>query len=157
MPILINLYQVFEDKWIRLDDMEPVGDAARVIVSVARLHADWERFERAGLLLGVELEASDRVADIEALLARLQLVVLNFDAFVDGRAFSQARLLRERFSFQGNIRAQGEVLRDQLSFMQRCGVSQFCLADCEDADLALSAFTDISKNYQPDLRQASLR
>jgi uncharacterized protein (DUF934 family) len=152
MPILINLYQVLKDKWIRLDDMEPVGDAERVIVSMARLRADRDRFERAGLLLGVELAVTDRVADIEVSLTRLQLVVLNFDAFSDGRAFSQARLLRERFSFQGNIRAQGEVLRDQLSFMQRCGVSQFCLADCEDTDLALSAFTDISKYYQPELK-----
>jgi uncharacterized protein (DUF934 family) len=152
MPILINLYQVLKDKWIRLDDMEPVGDAERVIVSMARLRADRDRFERAGLLLGVELAVTDRVADIEVSLTRLQLVVLNFDAFSDGRAFSQARLLRERFSFQGNIRAQGEVLRDQLSFMQRCGVSQFCLADSEDTDLALSAFTDISKYYQPELK-----
>jgi uncharacterized protein (DUF934 family) len=99
MPILINLYQVLKDKWIRLDDMEPVGDAERVIVSMARLRADWDRFERAGLLLGVELAVTDRVADIEVSLTRLQLVVLNFDAFSDGRAFSQARLLRERFSF----------------------------------------------------------
>ena len=152
MPILINRYQVLKDKWIRLDDMEPVGDAERVIVSMARLRADRDRFERAGLLLGVELAVTDRVADIEVSLTRLQLVVLNFDAFSDGRAFSQARLLRERFSFQGNIRAQGEVLRDQLSFMQRCGVSQFCLADSEDTNLALSAFTDISKNYQPELK-----
>lgn len=152
MPTLINVYQALEDKWIRLDDIEPIGDAERVIVSVARLGADCDRFERAGLLLGVELAVTDRVADIEALLPRLKLVVLNFDAFADGRAFSQARLLRERFSFQGDIRAQGEVLRDQLSFMQRCGVSQFRLADCEDADLALSAFTDISENYQSELK-----
>jgi uncharacterized protein (DUF934 family) len=151
MPILINLHEVLEDKWIRLDDIEPIGDAARIIVSVARLRADWEQFKPAGLALGVELEATDRVADIEALLARLQLVILNFTAFVDGRAFSQARLLRERFSFQGDIRAQGEVLRDQLSFMQRCGVSQFCLTDSEDVDLALNAFTDISKSYQSEL------
>jgi len=152
MPILIDLYQVLEDKWIRLDNMEPIGDAERVIVSVARLGADRDLFERSGLLLGVELAVTDRVAEIEALLPRLKLVVLNFDAFADGRGFSQARLLRERFSFQGDIRAQGEVLRDQLSFMQRCGISQFRLADCEDADLALSAFTDISENYQPELR-----
>ena len=74
------------------------------------------------------------------------------ESFADGRAFSQARLLRERFSFQGDIHAQGEVLRDQLSFMQRCGVSQFRLAEREDTELALSAFADISKNYQPELK-----
>jgi uncharacterized protein (DUF934 family) len=152
MPVVINLFEIIDDKWIKLDDMEPIGNAAWVIVNVARLRADWERFEPTGLSLGVELDVTDLVADIEVMLPRLELVVLNFAAFADGRAFSQARLLRERFSFQGEIRAQGEVLRDQLSFMQRCGISQFRLADSEDADMALSAFTDISNSYQPELR-----
>ena len=155
MPCVINLCEIIEDKWYKLDAMEPIGDAARVIVSLERMRADWDQLGRAGCLLGVELEVTDLVTDIEAVLPRLELVVLNFDAFVDGRAFSQARLLRERFAFQGDIRAQGEVLRDQLSFMQRCGISQFCLADSEDADLALNAFTDISKNYQPELGQVT--
>jgi uncharacterized protein (DUF934 family) len=154
MPVVINPCEIIEDKWHRLDDMEPVRNSARVIVSLKRLRTDWDRLERAGCLLGVELEATDRVADIEVMLPRLELVALNFAAFADGRAYSQARLLRERLSFQGDIRAQGEVLRDQLAFMQRCGINQFCLAGSEDADLALSAFTDISKTYQPELRQA---
>lgn len=154
MPIVIKPCEIIEDKWHRLGDMEAIRKTAWVIVSLKRLRTDWDQLERAGCLLGVELEATDMVADIEAMLPRLELVVLNFAAFADGRAYSQARLLRERFSFQGDIRAQGEVLRDQLAFMQRCGISQFRLADSEDVDLALSAFTDISKTYQPELRQA---
>lgn len=159
MPVLINLHEIIEDKWHRFDDEEPVRHAEQIIVSLDRLRTDWDQLERSEYLLGVELEVTASVAEIEALLPRLQLVVLKFDAFADGRAFSQARLLRERFFFRGDIRAQGEVLRDQLSFMQRCGINQFYLADSEDTNLALSAFTDISNNYQPELthKQASLR
>jgi hypothetical protein len=69
-----------------------------------------------------------------------------------GRLRADWDLLRERYVFKGDIRAQGEVLRDQLSFMQRCGINQFRLADDEDVVQALSVFTDISQNYQPALK-----
>ena len=69
---------------------------------------------------------------------------LNFLSFADGRAFSQARLLRERYDYRGDIRAHGEVLRDQLSFMQRCGINQFNLAEGEDLELALAALSTTS-------------
>ena len=59
---------------------------------------------------------------------------LTFPAFTDGRAFSQARLLRQRFGYKGEIRATGNVLRDQYAFMQRCGFDAFEVA--EDTDLA---------------------
>ncbi len=73
-----------------------------------------------------------------------------------GRAFSQARLLRERMAYRGDIRAQGDVLRDQLSFMQRCGFTQFQLADSEEISLALNAFSDISHSYQPELSHTGI-
>jgi len=88
-----------------------------------------------------------------AWLPRFELVRLHFNAFSDGRPFSQAMLLRERYAYRGNIRAHGDVLRDQLSFMQRCGINQFSLAESEDVDLALAAFQDISESYQPVLQQ----
>lgn len=152
MPVVINTGEIIDDDWQSLDDKAPIPEATRVIVSLGRLRADWDLLQRAGCLLGVELEVTDLVEDIETMLAQLELVVLNFDAFTDGRAFSQARLLRERYVFKGDIRAQGEVLRDQLSFMQRCGINQFRLVDDEDVAQALSAFTDISQNYQPALK-----
>lgn len=150
MPVLINLHEIIEDKWHKFDDEEPIRDAEQVIVSFDRLRTDGNQLEKSECLLGVELDVTANVAEIEVLLPRLQLVVLKFDAFADGRAFSQARLLRNRFFFKGDIRARGEVLRDQLSFMQRCGINQFYLADSEDTNLAFSAFTDISNNYQPE-------
>ena len=74
---------------------------------------------------------------------------VNFTSFADGRPFSQAKLLRERFSYTGDIRAHGQVLRDQLAFMRCCGINQFSLAEGEDVELALAAFNDISSSYQP--------
>lgn len=153
MSIIINLTEIIEDQWVDIDASAEVDDGARVIVSFERLTSDWKKLTQASCSLGVELAVTDRVEEIETYLPRLELVVLNFASFTDGRAFSQARILRERFGFHGDIRAKGEVLRDQLDFMQRCGINQFCLADSEVADQALSAFSDINKSYQPELRQ----
>jgi uncharacterized protein (DUF934 family) len=120
-----------------------------VLVSIEDLRRYPRYFERSLFQLGVELEADDQIDDIVGWLTRLDLISLNFDVFADGRPFSQAKLLRDRFGYRGDIRAHGEVLRDQLSFMQRCGINQFCLAEGEDVELALGAFADISESYQP--------
>lgn len=158
MGKLISSSAVIDDDWVRLEDEEPLQCRRRLMVSAARLRRDWEVFEQISCELGVELEVSEQVEDLSDYLDRLDLIVLKFDVFADGRAFSQARLLRERLNYTGSLRATGEVLRDQLAFMQRCGFDQFELADSEDLVLALNAFTDISQAYQPDATiQASYR
>ena len=67
----------------------------------------------------------------------------------DGRAFSQARLLRERYGFKGEIRATGDVLYDQLFYMQRCGINGFELRDDQDVPSSLKAFDEMTVTYQP--------
>jgi len=152
MTIVINSCEVVEDDWIRYDRNRPIGRADRVVAGVADLAQYRKVFKRAAFQLGVELKVTSAIEEIGDWLPRLELVILNFDSFADGRAFSQARMLRERYRYRGDIRAQGQVLRDQLSFMQRCGINQFDLLDSEDVVLALNSFCDISKNYQPELR-----
>ncbi len=151
MTIITNSFEVIEDDWIRYDRRRLIGCASRVVASVADLGKYQKYFKRAVFRLGVEIEVTVAIEEIREWLPRIELVILNFDSFADGRAFSQARILRERYHYAGDIRAQGEVLRDQLSFMQRCGINQFNLGDSEDVDLALNSFADISKNYQPGL------
>ena len=75
-------------------------------------------------------------------------IILQFPAFKDGRAYSQARLLRERFDYRGELRARGEVLRDQLLFMRRCGFDAFELAG-SSIEGAGEAFDELSFAYQP--------
>jgi uncharacterized protein (DUF934 family) len=153
MTTVINLSEVIVDDWVRYDRFRALGVVSRVLVSLDDLGRYPRYFERSLFQLGVELEADDEIDDIAGWLPRLDLVSLNFGAFADGRPFSQAKLLRDRFGYRGDIRAYGEVLRDQLSFMQRCGINQFGLAEGEDVELALGAFADISESYQPELVQ----
>ena len=157
MANVIDLSGVITDDWVRYDRFRCQGDARRVLVTSSDLAKYPKYFERAQIELGLELAPEEVIEDIANWLSRVALVSLNFSAFVDGRAFSQARLLRERFAYRGDIRACGEVLRDQLSFMRRCGINQFCLADGEAIDMALAAFADISESYQPELRQPQLQ
>ena len=72
---------------------------------------------------------------------------MHFPAFTDGRGYSTARLLRQRYGFAGELRAFGDILRDQLFELARCGFDSFVLRDDQDADDALRAFDDFSETY----------
>lgn len=130
MPLLRN-GGVEDDAWTTLGGRSP-EEVAPDEALLAPLAA-W-RDQRAALLaraapLGVALAPADAVAEIAGDLDRLALVVLSFPKHTDGRAFSQARLLRERHGFRGEIRATGHVLRDQFLFLQRCGVDSVTVDD----------------------------
>ena len=154
MAKVIDEKGIVEDDWVGFDRMRRLGDNCRLLLTVSDLEKYPAYFSRAQLELGLNFVADDDIAEFGSWIARAQLICLNFSAFVDGRAFSQARLLRERFAFRGDIRACGEVLRDQLEFMQRCGINQFALADDDDVEQALAAFSTISVSYQPELEPA---
>jgi uncharacterized protein (DUF934 family) len=156
MPIVINNHQVIDDEWVDLsNESNSFDSASKVIVSLDQLKNEFEQLKTKSQALAVTLSETDSVDDILPFLNDLQMVVLQFKVFADGRAFSQSKLLRDRHGYQGQIRAVGDVIRDQLSFMQRCGFSQFQLAESEDVNQAIHAFSDISNTYQPELVQAS--
>ncbi len=111
-----------QDDWRRLaDDAAPQG--GRVIVSLARWRREAETL-RAGEI-GVEIAAGGGAQEALAELADRPLIALNFDKFGDGRAFSYAVLLRERYGFRGELRAVGDVLLDEIPLMARCGFTAF--------------------------------
>jgi uncharacterized protein (DUF934 family) len=151
MPKLIDTRDVIDDNWIHLADDEALNSQSKIIVNFERLKRDWQQLRNAQLAIGVELKPDDVVADLSFCVDELKLIVLQFDSFADGRAFSQAKMLRDRYHYTGEIRAIGEVIRDQLGFMQRCGFSQFEIAESEDSLLALQAFSEITHGYQSDL------
>jgi len=94
--------------------------------------------------LGILLEATDDPQDLAPDLPRIELIAVQFARFTDGRGYSIARLLRGRFGYQGELRAVGDVLLDQLYYMKRVGFDAFALRDDQDplaAAAALSAFT----------------
>jgi uncharacterized protein (DUF934 family) len=96
----------------------------------------------------LRLEPTDDPAAFADRLAGAGRVEVNFPKFGDGRGFSIARLLRERYGFKGELRAVGHVVRDHLYYMESCGFDAFELKDGEDALEALAGFVDFSDAYQ---------
>ena len=103
--------------------------------------------------LGVWLESHEGPEALSADLEKLAVVGVNFPKFTDGRGYSTARLLRQRYAYQGEIRAIGDVLQDQLFLMKRCGFDAFALREDKDIEAALAAFDDFSESYQAAVDQ----
>ncbi|MFK8330539.1 DUF934 domain-containing protein [Pseudomonas sp. BJa5] len=98
--------------------------------------------------LGVWLDADEEAEEIGEVANEFQVIALNFPAFTDGRNYSNARLLRDRYKFTGELRAIGDVLRDQLFYMKRCGFDAFALRADKDPVEALQSLQDFSVTYQ---------
>jgi uncharacterized protein (DUF934 family) len=156
MAKLINRTEPLSDNWRLLDAAAPLTDilaSGDVIVPLAlwRAHRDAlaARNGRTGVWLAAD-EGPDALAeDID----RLPLIAVSFPKFGDGRGFSTARLLRERYGYKGELRAIGDVLRDQLFFMERCGFDTFALRDDQDVVSALAAFADFTDAYHTSVAQ----
>jgi uncharacterized protein (DUF934 family) len=148
MPLIRN-GRFVPDPWRHLADDEGVPDAPRLSVSYARWSVEGETLAGLPAALGVRLPNDVSPQKIAADLDRFALVVLSFPKFTDGRAYSQARLLRGRLGFKGELRADGEVLRDQLLFMQRCGIDAFAVGERAVAEDWLAAFREFDIFYQP--------
>lgn len=137
MPTLIEIAEgqvrPAEDPFTHVaDDADlPPGD---VIVSLARFQAEGEGLLSDGRQVGVRLRAEDEVEALAYDLPRLAVVALEFPKYRDGRAYTNARLLRERFAFRGQVRAVGDVLREQAMFMVRVGFDAFEPADGSSAN-----------------------
>jgi uncharacterized protein (DUF934 family) len=127
------------------DEAAPAGD---VIVSLTRFHAEGERLIGEGRAVGVRVAADEPVESLAYDLPAITLVALEFPKFKDGRAYSAARLLRERFGFTGELRAVGDVLLEQARFMIRCGFDAFEPADGTSPEQWTAAASRFRHVYQ---------
>lgn len=148
MPLVKNR-KIVEDGWIHVADGDEVPASGAVIVGAGRWIAERESLTRRNAPVGVLLRNDQDPAEVAADLDRFGVVALEFPAFRDGRAYTQARLLRERYGFRGELRATGEVLRDQAPFMRRCGIDAFETGSGADAGAFARAISEISVFYQP--------
>ena len=150
MRAIIKNDQVIDDQWTLLSAEADLAEALRTEQAIIPF-ALWQAHKsqlQAVKPLGVWLESNQAVEDLAEDLAYFSVVALNFPVFTDGRHFSSARLLRERYAYTGEIRAIGDVARDQLFFMQRCGFDAYAIrADRCPVD-ALQSLTDFSVTYQ---------
>jgi uncharacterized protein (DUF934 family) len=158
MPLVEN-GQIAQDRYHYLGDDEPIPERVPVIVSARRFLADADGLIRRDGSLGVLWPNDRRIAELAPWLGHLALVALQFPKFRDGRAYSQARLLRETYGFRGTLRATGDVLRDQFHFLIRAGFDSFEVKKATDASAFAQAASRYSVVYQPtaDGRVPALR
>ena len=156
---LVENGRIVEDRYVRILDDAPIPDRVPVIVPANRLLADAPELIRRDGSLGVLWPNDRRVAELEPWLGHLALIALVFPKFRDGRAYSQARLLRETYGFRGTLRATGDVLRDQFHFLVRAGFDSFEVKKPADARVFAEVVGRYSVHYQPgaDGRAPALR
>ncbi len=148
MP-LIKDGKVVDDPWVAVAEDSDLPAGGAVIVTLERWRSSREDLLRRGGPLGIRLKSDQSPALIADDLSHFDVVALEFPRFTDGRAYSYARLLRERYDYKGEVRAVGDVLRDQFLFMHRCGFDAFEVADDAALGAWLKAMTEFSVWYQP--------
>jgi uncharacterized protein (DUF934 family) len=157
--LLVENGRVAEDRYVRVGDDETIPDRVPVIVPAKRFLAEANALIRRDGSLGVLWPNDRRVAELQPWLGHLALIALVFPKFRDGRAYSQARLLRETYGFSGTLRATGDVLRDQFGFLVRAGFDSFEVKKPTDARVFADVLARYSVFYQPgaDGRAPALR
>ena len=148
MP-LIRATGAVDDPWSFVKDEELLPDTGAVIVTLVRFQANRDQLLARATPLGLRLKSDQAPSLIAGDIERFDVIALEFAKFTDGRAYSAARLLRERYGYRGELRAVGNVLRDQLAFMRRCGFDSYEIPPQVDAAAWLSSLGGISVVYQP--------
>lgn len=154
MPKLIKNAQIVDDprSVVKLAEGQSaeaiVLPATPALLPLAVWLARRDEILKSGIPHGVWLDAGEGPEAIAGDLGHFAVVGVNFPKFTDGRSYSTARLLRERNGFQGEIRAVGDVLQDQLYFMKRCGIDAYALREDKDLTAALASLNDFSESYQ---------
>ncbi|MBT8766621.1 DUF934 domain-containing protein [Metapseudomonas boanensis] len=151
MQRIIKNGQVIDETWHLLDKdatLDGIPNCDDIIVPLALWcdHAHALKARDGGL--GVWLDSNEEIEEIADQLEYFQVIALNFPAFTDGRHSSTAYLLRQRYGYKGEVRAIGDVLRDQLFALKRCGFDAFALRADKDPYDALKAFEDFAEVYQ---------
>lgn len=141
MPRLIKDGAIIDDHWL-LPDHE---NAERQVGQICNVEQWLELPEKKGS--AVQLEPGQEPDVLFAHLEQIELIVINFPVFTDGRGFSYARHLREQ-GYKGELRAAGHFIRDQLTYLQRCGFNAFQMADETDLEASLESLGDFTEFYQ---------
>jgi len=140
---IIKNKAVVEDSWVHYSGTGDLPEG-NVILSLK----DFREMAPQGRKIGVQLEPGDLADDIRDDLDRIDLIAINFPTFMDGRGYSLAKILRDRYGYQKEIRAVGDIMRDQLFYLQRCGFNAYEIKAGRDIMDAVKGLEDFSVTYQ---------
>ncbi len=158
MPKIIVDRAMVEDRWqlVRLVDDGALPDIpanADVIVPLKSWLAQRDALLARNGKLGVWLAPNDDPALIAADLGAFNVIAVDFPQYTDGRGYSIGRLLRERYKYSGELRAIGDIMKDQVFYLHRVGFNAFAVREDKDVEMALTALNDFSETYQASVEQ----
>lgn len=148
---IIKDKKIIEDNWQFLADDQEIPQTGDITVSASRWLNDKDALIQRDGQTGIRIRSTDALEDIAGDLAGMPLVELDIAMFGDGRSFSQAWLMRNRYYYRGEIRAVGSYLIDQIFYLHRTGVDAFLLDESRNPEVALAALRDFSVTYQPSV------
>jgi len=160
MPRLLRRRELVEDDWVALGaapgEALPADDAA-VIVPFAKFRESPDTWRGRKGRLGIRLSPADKVEELAPELPRLSLVAIEFTGPGEGRGYTQAKLLRARYKFAGEVRAVGHVKQDLVYLMARVGIDAFELAPTEKPEEAIATLDRFKIAYTPGAPLPSLK
>jgi uncharacterized protein (DUF934 family) len=153
MPKLIKDRQIIDDQWVLIRESSQLEDLQAhsgqdLIVPLAFWLAEPNRIQQRSGKTAVWLNSNEVPQSLGTDMHNLEVIALSFPIFSDGRSYTSARELRSNLGYKGEIRAIGDVLRDQLFYMSRCGFDAFLMREDQNLEGALAAFNDFSEGYQ---------
>ncbi len=151
---LLKEGRLVNDQWLKLTDKDDPVTADHPIISLESWNLHQESLGKLNTPLGIRLRSDQSPVQIADVVGRFELIAIEFPKVSDGRGFSYARLLRERYNFSGEIRAVGEIYRDQYQFLLRCGFDAFEVDDSADLSGWNEAANEVSVFYQPSSDRA---
>lgn len=149
---IIRDQKIVQDSWRHIEDGDPVPESGDVTVSLIRFGAERSDLDARSGRVGVRVGPDEEIDTIIADLGKLPLIAVTFPKFTDGRGYSTARLLRGRHGYTGELRATGQIFRDQLFYLHRVGFDAFEMAPGKSLSDALEGFSDFSVTYQSSSR-----
>ena len=153
MPKLIDLSgQLLENDWQQLAADATLQDALatgaeQLLVPLHLWLSNHDELLASGPEIAVWLDSHESAEALAGSLDKLRLIALNFPGFMDGRSYSTAVALRQHYGFSGELRAIGDVLRDQLYYLRRCGFTTFDLQDSVKLEDAVKGLQDFHTSY----------
>lgn len=150
---LIKDGAIIEDTFLLLESSSEFTSQQDLLIPLALWNETKPLLKDHKGKIGIQVLGETEPSEFADDLSAVDLIAIDFPAFKDGRGYSLARMLRQKFNYGGELRATGDVLRDQLFYLYRCGFNSFAVREDRCIEDALNGLKDFSVLYQADVHQ----